>query len=397
MSDRNRLRSLSLCLALGLGIPPPLLAATFTVTNLNPGGPGSLSQAVADANASAGADEIRFATGLSGTITPGNELVLSDSLSIRGTGARSLAISGGNSARIFRLDSSAAKNVDISDVTLRDGNAPGNGGAILNEGGNLLLQRVRLTGNTAAGDGGAIYNAYFAPGHSLTIEDSELSNNRADKQGAIYFTGFQLRVVNSTISGNVATDSVGAIGLQFATAGIYNSTVVGNSATFVGGIQVQESDLTLSSALLASNTDITGTNDINRIGSGTTSATNSLFNEDVSATAAINGTDSANLIGVAPLVAPLGNNGGPTDSHALLAGSPAIGAGENSQVLAFDQRGGGFPRDAGGAVDIGAVQLSAAPRPVTAAIPTTPLPALLALALLIGLLGLLGLRRLRHW
>tara|TARA_R110000823_G_scaffold47903_16_gene121923 strand:- start:12675 stop:13856 length:1182 start_codon:yes stop_codon:yes gene_type:complete len=388
MPDRNRLLSLTACLILTLGASNALNAATFTVTNLDMSGPGSLRQAVDDANASAGADDIVFAPGLTGTITPGSELVLSESVSVRGPGARLLAISGGNSSRIFRLDNAAAKTVTIADITLQSGSATGNGGAILNSGGNLLLQRVRIVGNTATGDGGGIYNAFFPAGNALTIEDSEISGNRADKQGALYFTGFILRITNSTISGNTALDSVGAIGLQFATAEIFNSSIVGNTATFVGGMQVQASQLTLESTLLADNTDITGINDINRMGSGTTSATASLFSEDVNATSVLNGTNTGNRIGVAAGIGALADNGGPTDSHRLLAGSPAIGAGSNSQALAFDQRGSGFPRDAGGATDIGAVERSNAPQPAPLAVPAMPLPALLTLVLLLGLLGM---------
>ncbi len=271
-----------------LGIAPLAGAATFSVTNLNDSGAGSLRQAVLDANAAGGADVIQV--DVSGTITlTSGELLISDSVSIAGPGARALTISGGGVSRILRLDNIAAKSVTLEDLTLTGGSAAGNGGAILNEGGNLLLRRVRLTGNTALGDGGAIYNAFFASGNTLTVEYSEISGNSANKEGAIYFIGFQLRIVNSTISGNSATDSVGAINVQFGDAVILNSTIVDNSANFVGGVQIQESQLTLESSLLALNMDGTGNNDIQRIGSGTTSASNSLFGEDVDATAVING------------------------------------------------------------------------------------------------------------
>lgn len=63
----------------------------------------------------------------------------------------------------------------------------------------------------------------------------------------------------------MTADSVGAILLQFAEAEIRNSTIVGNSANFVGGVQAQDSTLTLESTILAGNTDSAGINDINRL------------------------------------------------------------------------------------------------------------------------------------
>jgi hypothetical protein len=59
---------------------------------------------------------------------------------------------------------------------------------------------------------------------------------------------------------------------------------------------------------------------------------------------------------------PLANNGGPTQTHALLAGSPAIDTGDDAGAPAFDQRGAGFPRRKDGngdrrpAVDVGAFE-----------------------------------------
>jgi hypothetical protein len=59
-----------------------------------------------------------------------------------------------------------------------------------------------------------------------------------------------------------------------------------------------------------------------------------------------------------PLLAPLADNGGPTATHALTAGSPAIDAGSNTLSLAVDQRGSGYPREQGSAPDIGAFELA---------------------------------------
>jgi hypothetical protein len=63
-----------------------------------------------------------------------------------------------------------------------------------------------------------------------------------------------------------------------------------------------------------------------------------------------------NLIGVDPLLGPLQDNGGPTFTHALLPGSPAIDAGDNTDAPQWDQRGPGFRRIVGGDIDIGAFE-----------------------------------------
>jgi hypothetical protein len=80
---------------------------------------------------------------------------------------------------------------------------------------------------------------------------------------------------------------------------------------------------------------------------------------------------NGNLVGSAaapldPLLGPLQDNGGPTQTHALLPGSPAIDAGNNAYATEWDQRGEGFPRIVNGIIDIGAfeVQDGGGPRPV---------------------------------
>jgi hypothetical protein len=82
-------------------------------------------------------------------------------------------------------------------------------------------------------------------------------------------------------------------------------------------------------------------------------ATNSLV-QSLCASCSIGG--SGNLVGVNPLLGPLADNGGPTRTHALLPGSPAINTGSNPLGLATDQRGTGFPRVSGAAADMGAYE-----------------------------------------
>src|SRR6516164_5004795 len=85
--------------------------STFTVRNLADSGPGSLRQAVLDANAHPGADGIRFAHGLHGTIAlTSGELSITDDLTIDGPGANRLAVSGNDASRVFQIDSGISVN-----------------------------------------------------------------------------------------------------------------------------------------------------------------------------------------------------------------------------------------------------------------------------------------------
>ncbi len=74
---------------------------------------------------------------------------------------------------------------------------------------------------------------------------------------------------------------------------------------------------------------------------------------------------ASDLVNVNPLLGPLQDNGGPTQTIALLAGSPAINAGNNVNAPAFDQRGPGFARLVNGAIDIGAFEVQPGPNPAS--------------------------------
>lgn len=90
-------------------------------------------------------------------------------------------------------------------------------------------------------------------------------------------------------------------------------------------------------------------------------ADNNLIGDDTGCTIS---SGAGNLLNADPQVGPLQDNGGPTRTHALLVGSPAIDAGTNSGVAATDQRG--FPRISNGITDMGAYEFQ-----VDTAIPTT--------------------------
>ncbi|MEW6274438.1 MAG: cadherin-like beta sandwich domain-containing protein [Bacillota bacterium] len=153
------------CMMGGFIAPAPALAAEITVTSLNDGGPGSLRQAILNANSNPGADVIVFPPGLNGTIALQSQLLaITDDLTIRGSGAELITVSGQNQHRIFRVNSGTVR---ISGLTLRNGRSLGNSGANGQDRGG--------GGGGGAGAGGAL----LIMGGSVFVDDLAFTDNEA--------------------------------------------------------------------------------------------------------------------------------------------------------------------------------------------------------------------------
>ena len=142
--------------------------ATFIVSNTDDSGAGSLRQAIDLTNNTPGADTINFDSTVFGTtpqtitLTSG-ELVITDDLTINGTGANNLTVSGFNASRVFKISGyeiadnlisgSLGSFVTIDGLAIADGNTSGSGGGIYN-GGRLSLTNSSVSGNVGMGDGG---------------------------------------------------------------------------------------------------------------------------------------------------------------------------------------------------------------------------------------------------
>jgi len=397
----GELKPLTAALALGLGLSfaPTTYAATFTVTNLNDSGAGSLRAAITSANGAAGADTVDFQAGLTGTITlTTGEIAITDDVTITGPGAASMTITkSGAAGRLLDINV-GTPTVTISGLTFQGGDPAGSGGAIAIRGGTLTVQSSVFTnnqttgtfagggalysyhgtvniqnsvfsGNTGAG-GGALYSNYG--GGPVSIQNSTFSGNTARRAGgALYATAGNVTIQGSTFSGNSAGRAGGALYVRDNLV-VQNSTFSGNSATGEGGAIILYNDtLNLASTIIANNTDKNGANEIFDLGSSTVNATNSLIQVTSGFTF---GTNTANITGQNPLLGPLANNGGPTQTHALLSGSPAIDTGSNPLALSFDQRGAGFPRTVGAQTDIGAFEVQAGGPPPPPPPPPTLIP-----------------------
>jgi hypothetical protein len=209
----------------------------------------------------------------------------------------------------------------VSNCTLSGNSAQNVGGGLFN-GGTLTVNASTLSGNSSLSYGGGIANLRDS---TLTLSNSTLSGNSAGEGGGIANYG-TLTLTNSTLSGNSASVFGGGIG-NGGTLTVRNSTLSGNSAPrLAGGIENLSGTLTVSNSIVANSPggDIGGTY-----------------------------TGSHNLTGTVAL-GPLADNGGPTQTCALLPGSPAIDAGTSTGAPATDQRG--ISRPQGAAVDIGAFE-----------------------------------------
>jgi hypothetical protein len=258
-------------------------------------------------------------------------------------------------------------------------------------GGNTLtINNSTFTTNTgAAGAGGAIYQQ--GASGTLTIANSTFSGNSATGGGGIYNSGGTLSITNSTFSGNSATASGGGGITTNAAATITNSTFSGNSAPVGGGIYNSGGTLSITNSTFSGNSATTIGGGIRQFdgGGGTVTLRNTIVaNSTASANCAgtiTNGGNNlqfggtvANSCGAGittadPVLGALGNNGGPTQTMALLTGSAALDKIPNAGGCGFgitsDQRGVARPQPAGGLCDIGAYEYQAPAAPVYGSTP----------------------------
>ncbi len=269
------------------------------------------------------------------------------------------------------IDNDKSGTVDVSLSTFTGGNAF-EGGAIDNRSGSLFVSDSTFANNHGI-QGGAIYN-----NASAAINGSTFSGNQAFQGGAIANDlGGTMTLANSTLAGNHADQNGGGVNqvgvlLAVSSTFAYNTVASGAGA----GIDASAGTTTIYDTIVVSNTVGTGTtvtaSDI--AGSVDPASSNNMVGSG-------NGgllTSNANLIGVtAPDLGPLASNGGPTETVAVLAGSPAIAAGAASfattggvlDVPTTDQRG--ITRLVG-SIDIGAYQSGLTPSKTQTFINPTP-------------------------
>jgi hypothetical protein len=285
------------------------VATQISVTNTNDSGAGSLRQAIADASSG----DVIDLSQVSGTITlTSGTLVLDKDLTINGPAEDPLTISGDHSDRVFSVDGAT---VAIANLTISDGQINDHGAGIHNTG-DLTLTRVTISSNvtTGAGNGAGIYNT-----GTLAVYNSTFSNNDAAADGGAIYNSGTMTANNCTMAENTAGGSAGGIT---------------NSGT-----------LNISNTLLAANTPADCDN------SATIETNSHNLIEDNTCSPALSGD---------PNLGPLQDNGGNTDTHALLYGSIAIDAADPATAESVDQRNVARPVDGDGddtdVADIGAYE-----------------------------------------
>lgn len=334
-------------------------------------------------------------------------------ITIRGAGASLTIIDANQIDRV--LDVKGSRTATISDVTIRGGLLASNsslGGAGIHNAGSLTLMRVVITNNkyfnfsqgggilttgtlavfdsTIIGNqadfGAGIWNGGFITidrstiaenaarlggglflGGPSTIRNSLIINNSASEiGGGILVDNSPLNyLINTTISGNLSDTNGGGIYVFNGTLNIYSASVINNDADhdrdqnggIGGGIFVKPGAvLALRNSLIANNT-VLGFFDDDCKGVLTGYGRNM-----VSSTDGCSSNLGALSLVTGSSIGPLQNNGGPTRTHALLAGSQAIDASlaaspcqdQNAQILPTDQRGA--PRVFGVRCDVGAYE-----------------------------------------
>ena len=378
------------------------LREAITAANSNSASGGGAGECVAGSETDP--DTISL-TGVTGTITLGSALPnITSEMTIAGPGASQLTISGNNSVRVFNLTLSNSATVSFSGLTIANGRANMDvGGGIYNQSdANVNVTDSTITGNFAV-LGGGIANSSIG---TFTIVNSTISNNSAGTAAGCYnglgtlnvisstlnnnvagsggggsgnggaiLTGTNaLNVINSTLHNNTAFGGGGGIfsGGSGGTVNVTNSTITQNFAVANGGGGINNNNgatINVLNTIVANNGSSLGPDLLGSFVSlGHNLVTNFIFSSGFTL-----GTNNANgdLIGasfaqVFPLLGPLQNNGGPTQTRALLPGSAGIDGGDNCVVLASgsggclpaalttDQRG--VPRQANATVDMGAFE-----------------------------------------
>jgi hypothetical protein len=298
-----------------------------------------------------------------GTLTINHSVVSSNTSSnVYSIGFDPLAYGGGiyNTGALSISDSALNGNLAIASGKVYGDTA---GGGIFNSGSLLTLTRSTLANNEASGGGndggsglgGGIYSSQGA----FTIADCTISGNKAAGYGGsdisvgggggVALYGGTLTMKNRTLTGNWIVADVfypTADGIEVrGTATITHSTIAGNGMDVV----IYAASLTLRNSIVGDNASYASLSGV---------IANSGYNIIARADWG-SGYVPSDILNVNPMLGPLADNGGPTQTRALLPGSPAIDSGTNQGSPEWDQRGPGFPRIVNGTIDRGAFEVQA--------------------------------------
>lgn len=346
----------------------------------------------------AGAETITLTYDSADAGTVADQLSVNSAVTIEGPGADLLKISGSGQTRVLHVTSGTSatmKNLQVASgggvnagggiyvdgtLTLQSAVVANNtanvtgGGIFVSAAGRLNLHDSTIDSNHVGsastwGEGGGIFMLSGA-GERLLITRTTISNNTADGGGGLYFfdnyTGTAAgTIVNSTISGNTA-DYIGGVNIRYGgSLEFINNTITNNTGLSAGGVMLSQGGrVTFQNTIVAQNLNPntgSGAHNINSL-SGTLNSSSSHNLIGHSWQSGISNGSNGNIIltsGQSAGLAPLGNYGGSTRTHALLPTSIAIDEGNDSYLsidVTMDQRGAAFYRSVGESVDVGAME-----------------------------------------
>jgi hypothetical protein len=407
--------------------PSPMGPSTLAVENCNDSGSGSLRAAIGIA---VSGDTIDM-TGLrcsTISLTTGALDVTQASLTFAGPGRNKLAIDGNNSAAIFYGSGDSGGTLQLSGLSIVNGNLALHGGdalgACIHASGSVYLDHVDVSRCKASSDNGSALGGAIWAEESIRLDSSHVSGSSAltygggyASGGGLYSRGY-LYVRNSTVEENRAASGIqdhsfgGGIfahdntviisstifsnsadrsgGIDFGgsaieAATIISSTVSDNTARLIGGIFARPRLDLLNSTIAFNESTIAADSSGNHFAAGVhisqpgamestiiseninldpgspnfdaTGSAGAVFSGAHNNVMACDGICPADTTNQSPGLMPLQDNGGPTRTHAPTPGDWDKFGGSNSQALAFDQRGPGFPRESvGDPIEIGAFQ-----------------------------------------
>jgi hypothetical protein len=317
---------------------PAAVRTNFSVTTTNDDGAGSLRQAMLDANAdTSGPHTITFA--VTGTITLASALpAVTRPMTITGPGADQLTITGNNTFGIFSVQSS----LSISGATIRGGFSPNAAvGGAFHVGGSLSADRCVIRDNTSGA--GGIASGIAVISGSATIANSLFTNNA----GVSVIHSGSLTLSNTTLSNNAGQSVYFFPDNGPASVTLQNTTIADQTNAFLFDGRFGPMTLTIGNTILASTIQ-------NSTTVGTTVPTIVSLGGNISNDGTLALAGPGDVLNTNPVLAPLGNYGGPIPTRALLPGSPAIDHGVATGAPATDQRGIARPQLSG--IDTGAYE-----------------------------------------
>ena len=333
----------------------------------------SLREAVGGANVALGPDTIQVPAGTY-VLTQDFPLLITDSVVVRGAGVSSTFVDGNAATRVFHV--TRRITVEIQDMEIRNGKSVNQAGGLYVEDAEVTLTRVAVR-DCSITDPFGIGGGLFHIGGRMTLRNCLFSGNTAARGGAIFNTGNsgQMKVIDSLFTGNTALS--GSAVTNYARLDLLNTTLSGNTGgnaltnDLVADVSATYSTVAANEAAFPSGIANGGRFLVqNTIVSGNSNANCTSGRPFESLGNNIDGDGTCILVGpedqsdTDPSLGPLQNNGGPTETHALLAGSPAIDAAAAADCVSTDQRGAARPGSARGSsagpCDIGAYEAGSA-------------------------------------